>query len=177
MHDEPPKRAWGLGGRQVRIDPKFGDIYDHHAVAYEYPGVTVYAYTRQQAGAYSDVSDVFVGTQGRANILKFQIDDLDGKPIWRFKGEGGNMYDLEHQALFNAIRTGKTINNGLYMARSTMLAILGRMVNYTGKALTWDEAINSKQDLSPKSYAWDAEPPTKPDKDGRYPIAMPGATA
>jgi len=176
MHDEPPIRAWGLGGRQVRVDPKFGDIYDHHAVAYEYPGVTVYAYTRQQAGAYSDVSDIFVGTQGRANILKHQIDDLDGKPIWRFKGEGGNMYDLEHQALFQAIRSGKPINNGLYMARSTMLAILGRMVNYTGKALTWEEATNSKQDLSPKVYAWDAEPPTKPDKNGRYPVAMPGAT-
>ncbi len=177
MHDEPPVRAWGLGGRQVRTDPKFGDIYDHHAVAYEYPGVTVYAYTRQQAGCYGDTSDVFVGTQGRANILKFQIDDLDGKPTWRFKGEGGSMYDIEHQALFAAIRSGKPINNGLYMARSTMLAILGRMVNYTGKALTWNEAINSKQDLSPKSYAWDAEPPTKPDKDGRYPVAMPGATA
>ncbi len=43
-------------------------------------------------------------------------------------------------------------------------------------ALTWEEAINSKQDLSPKCYAWDAEPPTKPGKDGRYPVAMPGLT-
>jgi len=178
MHDEPPERAWGLGGRQVRTEPKFGDIYDHHAVAYEYPkGVTVYSYTRQvPGGAYMDVSDVFTGTKGRANILRFQIDDLAGKPIWRFKGEGGNMYDIEHQALFCAIRSGKPVNNGLYMARSTMLAIMGRMVNYTGKVLTWDEAINSKQDLSPKCYAWNAEPPTKPDKDGRYPVAMPGVT-
>ena len=86
------------------------------------------------------------------------------------------MYDIEHQALFCAIRSGKPVNNGLYMARSTMLAIMGRMVNYTGKVLTWDEAINSKQDLSPKCYAWNAEPPTKPDKDGRYPVAMPGVT-
>jgi myo-inositol 2-dehydrogenase / D-chiro-inositol 1-dehydrogenase len=177
MHDQPPLRAWGLGGRQVRTDAKFGDIYDHHAVAYEYPkGVTVYAYTRQQAGAYSDVSDIFTGTKGRANILKHQIDDLDGNPIWRFKGEGGNMYDIEHQALFAAIRSGKPINNGLYMARSSMLAIMGRMVNYTGKALTWDEAINSQQVLAPKCYAWDAEPPTKPDKHGRYAVAMPGVT-
>jgi len=176
MHDEAPTRAWGLGGRQVRTDAKFGNIYDHHAVAYEYPGVTVYSYTRQMGGCFSDVSDIFTGTKGRANILKFQIDDLDGKPLWRFKGEGGNMYDLEHKALFEAIRSGKTINNGLYMARSTMLAILGRMVNYTGKALTWAEAINSKEDLSPKSYAWDAKPPILPDKDGRYPVAMPGIT-
>jgi len=178
MHDEPPVRAWGLGGRQVRTESKFGDIYDHHAVAYEYPkGVTVYSYTRQvPSGAYMDVSDIFTGTKGRANILKHQIDDLAGKPIWRFKGEGGNMYDIEHQALFSAIRSGKPVNNGLYMARSTMLAILGRIVDYTGKILTWEEAINSKQDLSPKRYAWDAEPPTKPGTDGRYPVAMPGLT-
>ena len=67
MHDEPPLCAWGLGGRQVRTEAKFGDIYDHHAVAYEYPkGVTVYAYTRQQAGCPIDVSDIFHGTKGRA---------------------------------------------------------------------------------------------------------------
>ena len=87
------------------------------------------------------------------------------------------MYDIEHQALFASIRNGKPINNGLYMARTTMLAILGRMVNYTGQRLTWDQAINSKQILATKCYAWDAEPPTKPDKAGRYPVAMPGQTA
>jgi hypothetical protein len=62
------------------------------------------------------------------------------------------------------------------MARSTMMAILGRMAEYTGKLLTWDEAMNSRQVLAPKSYAWDAEPPTKPGADGRYPVAMPGIT-
>ena len=66
------------------------------------------------------------------------------------------MYDVEHEALFAAIRAGKPINNGVYMARSTMLAILGRMVDYTGQAITWDEAINSKQDL----VAEDATPGT-----------------
>ena len=179
MRDEPPVRAWGLGGRQVRTDAKFGDIYDHHAVAYEYPkGVTVYAYTRQQAGAAGDVSDIFTGTKGRASTRHGpHIEDHAGKSIWRYKSTpGSNMYDLEHQALFAAIRSGKPINNGLYMARSSMLAILGRMVNYTGKMLTWDEAINSTQVLAPKEYAWNAEPPTKPDKRGRYPVAMPGIT-
>ena len=62
------------------------------------------------------------------------------------------------------------------MAQSTMLAILGRMVDYTGKKLTWDEAIQSKQVLGTKAYAWDAEPPTRPGEDGRYPVAMPGET-
>lgn len=177
MRDEPPARAWGLGGRQVRTDKRFGDIYDHHAVVYEYAnGVRVWAYCRQQAGCYSDVSDIFIGTKGRCNVLKHQIEDLSGKVVWKFQGEGGNMYDLEHQALFRAIRSGKPINNGVYMARSTMLAILGRMVDYTGKLLTWEEAINSKQVLAPAAYSFEADPPVLPGPDGRYPIAMPGQT-
>ena len=77
MHDEPPLCTWGLGGRQVRTEAKFGDIYDHHAVAYEYPkGVTVYAYTRQQAGCPIDVSDIFHGTKGRREHPKIP----DGRP-------------------------------------------------------------------------------------------------
>ena len=178
MHDQPPVRAWGLGGRQVRTEqPRFGDIYDHHAVCYEYPsGVRLYSFCRQHAGCWSDVSDVFIGTKGKASILGHQIEDEKGQVKWKFKGEGGNMYELEHQALFQAIRSGKPINNGLYMARSTMLAILGRMVDYTGQCLTWDQAINSKQELSPAKYAFDADPPTLPDKDGKYPVATPGLT-
>ena len=174
MGDEPPIRAWGTGGREVRTDPKWGDIYDHHAVVYEYPdNVLVHAYCRQQGGCYRDVSDHFIGTKGHANILRNQID---GENEWRYDGPGGSMYDLEHQALFEAIRSGRPINNGVYMARSTMLAILGRMVTYTGQAITWEDAINSEQSLSPAAYTWDADPPTLPDEEGRYPVAIPGVT-
>jgi predicted dehydrogenase len=140
MHDEPPVRAWGLGGRQVRTDPKFGDIYDHHAVVYEYPnGLRVYSYCRQQNGCWGSVTDTFFGTKGRCRVLGgFLVESHDGKVTWRYKGPpaGNRMYVAEHEALFKAIRAGQPINNGLYMARSTMLAILGRMVDYTGKALT-----------------------------------------
>jgi predicted dehydrogenase len=174
MHDQPPVRAWGLGGRQVRTDPRFGDIYDHHAVVYEYAnGVSAYCYCRQIPGCYNDVSDIMIGTKGRANILANRIE---GENPWRYAGPKPSMYDVEHQELFAAIRSGQTINNGEYLARSTMLAILGRMADYTGQALTWQQAINSQQSLAPAKYAFDAEPPVKPDKDGRYPIATPGAT-
>jgi len=175
MGDEPPLKAWGMGGRQARDrNPLYGDIFDHHGVVYEYPGgVRVHAYCRQQRGCAGDVSDKFVGTKGSADILRHRIE---GENPWRFQGDGGNMYQIEHQELFAAIRAGKPINNGLYMARSTMLAILGRMATYTGAVIPWDEAINSKQDLSPPSYDWDADPPTMPQEDGTYPIAVPGVT-
>jgi len=174
MHDEPPVRAWGLGGRQVRTDAKYGDIFDHHAVVYEYPnGVHAYSYCRQIPGCYSDVSDIFTGTKGQANILR---NSITGENPWQYSGSKPSMYDVEHQHLFAAIRSGQTINNGKYLARSTMLAILGRMANYTGQALTWEQAINSQQVLAPAKYAFDATPPILPDKDGKYPIAIPGET-
>lgn len=174
MHDEPPEFAWGLGGRQVRTDNKYGDIYDHHAVLYQWKnGVPCYAYTRQQPGCFGETNDMILGTKGRASVLKFRIE---GPNAWEYKGPKCNMYVAEHEALFKAIRSGKPINNGVYMARSTMLAILGRMVDYTGKKLSWEEALNSKELLAPKSYAWDAAPPTLPDATGKYPVAIPGVT-
>jgi len=169
-------RAWGLGGRQVRTDAKFGHIYDHHAVVYEYPNsVPVHSYCRQMVGCYSDVSDLLIGTKGRA-IFHSDKCRIEGEKPWRYDGPDCNMYRAEHEALFAAIRSGKPINNGLYMARSTMLAILGRMVTYTGAAITWEQAMNSKEDLSPARYAWDADPPILPDAAGKYPVAMPGVT-
>jgi predicted dehydrogenase len=174
MGDEPPVRAWGLGGRQVRVDPAYGDIYDHHAVCYEYAkGVRVFAYCRQMASCYSEVSDIFIGTKGQANILENKIT---GETNWQYKGPKPSMYSVEHQELFAAIRAGRVINNGLYMARSTMLAILGRMATYSGQAITWDQAINSQISLAPAKYALDADPPTVRGTDGKYPVATPGVT-
>ena len=69
------------------------------------------------------------------------------------------MYQTEHDELFASIRNGKPINNGEYMAKSTLLAIMGRMAAYTGQEITWEMALNSKEDLSPTRYDWDAEPP------------------
>jgi myo-inositol 2-dehydrogenase/D-chiro-inositol 1-dehydrogenase len=176
MGDQPPVAAWGTGGREVRTDPKFGDIYDHHAVVYEYAnGTKMHAYCRQMAGCKNDVTDTFVGTEGVCKVLGGY--SITGKNAWKHRGRGkGSMYDLEHKALFNAIRAGKPINNGHYMAVSTMLAILGRMCTYSGQKITWDQAMKSDMDLSPASYSFDAAPPTMPDADGKYAIAIPGKT-
>ena len=36
--DAHPVKAYGMGGRQVRVEPAYGHIFDHFAVEYEYPG-------------------------------------------------------------------------------------------------------------------------------------------
>jgi predicted dehydrogenase len=179
LHEQPPERAWGIGGRQCR-DPKQGNVYDHHAVTYEYGGgVRVHSYCRQIPGCPWDVNDIIIGTKGRASILGFRIE---GETNWHLPGSRPgvpntpNMYDVEHVKLFDAIRSGNTINNGDYMAHSTMLAIMGRMADYMGQPLTWRQAFDSPYNMAPATYALDAIPPVMPDKDGKYPAAVPGVT-
>jgi predicted dehydrogenase len=169
--DISPSQAFGLGGRQQRVAPEYGDIYDHHTVFYEYPtGVRVFFTCRQQSDTSPLVDEVVLGTKGRAHVLQYRIE---GENPWSYAGpdqkNSAKMYDLEHVALFNSIRDGKPINNGHYMANSTMLAIMGRMCTYTGQTLTWDQCINSQERLGPSDYGWtDNVPPVE--------VAIPGKT-
>jgi predicted dehydrogenase len=165
-----PTRAVGMGGRQVRTSEEFGDIYDHHSVVYEYEsGARLISNTRQQAGCYNNISTVFVGSKGHADISE-RRSTITGSTTWRYDAKHKNMYQVEHDELFASIRAGQPINNGDYMAYSTLLAIMGRMATYTGKEITWDQALNSSEALVPEAYAWDAKPP-------KVEIAMPGLTS
>ncbi|MBX7165609.1 MAG: Gfo/Idh/MocA family oxidoreductase [Pirellulales bacterium] len=166
MKDQPPLRATGLGGRQVRTGSEYGHIFDHHAVVYEYPNdVKLFAFTRQQNGCSSDVNDYLMGTKGTCDVMKHEIR---GETKWRYRGEKPNMYQVEHDELFASIRSGNPRNDGHYMSYSTMLAILGRMATYTGQTITWEQAMNSQEDLSPAKYEWGDLPVA--------PVAMPGVT-
>ena len=69
-------------------------------------------------------------------------------------GRDNNFYQTEHDELFASIRNGRPLNNGEYMAKSTLMAIMGRMAAYTGREITWEMALNSKEDLTPARYAW-----------------------
>ena len=192
MQDKTPVKAWAISGRQVRVDPKYGDIYDHHSVVYEYDnGLRMYALARQQPGCFNDYSEVLMGTKGRCDLQKGRIE---GETNWSYGRHGNHlsgygvqqaskgksaarpMHQVEQDELFAAIRAGNCINNGDYMCQSTLLAILGRTAGYTGQEIAWEQMKQSKLDLSPSRYAFDATPPTLPGPDGKYPVATPGVT-
>jgi myo-inositol 2-dehydrogenase / D-chiro-inositol 1-dehydrogenase len=169
MKDEYPVSAMGLGGRQVRTGPEYGNIYDHHSVIYEYAsGVKLHAYCRQQAGGVGDVSAHVVGSKGTATMSQRGIE-IATSTKWRFTGEKNNHSQTEHDELFASIRSSKPINNGDYMSKTTLMAIMGRMATYTGQKITWEQAMNSVENLSPDRYDWDATPP-------KSEVAIPGLT-
>jgi predicted dehydrogenase len=169
MRDQPPVRCVGLGGRQVRTGPEFGHIFDHMACVYEFPGgIKCFSSCRQQARCATEVNDFVMGSTGKVDIMDHSIT---GRTTWRYpaaRRREDDMYQNEHNELFAAIRSGNPINNGEYMCKSTLMAIMGRMACYTGQAVTWEQALNSREDLSPPRYDW-IELPVPP-------VAQPGVT-
>jgi len=139
-----PERCIGMGGRQVRTDPAFGHIYDHFAVEYVYPGdVRVLSMCRQMDGCANRVGERVVGTEGVADPSGW----IRGKVNYRFEGPNPNPYVQEHADLIASIRAGKPLNETRQVAESTLTAIMGRMSAYTGKEVTWEQALNSKLNL------------------------------
>jgi predicted dehydrogenase len=170
-----PVRAHGMGGCEVRKGPDYGEIFDHHAVEFEYAdGARVYSQCRHINGCWGNVSEHAVGTKGTCDVSGYTIR---GANPWRFRAEGArDAYQQEHDDLFDAIRNDKPFNEAEYGAKSSFTAILGRMATYSGKMLDWEKAINSEISVMPKEFAWDAETPVNPGPDGIYPRAVPGKT-
>ena len=148
-----PVQCMGMGGRQVRTAPKFGNIFDHFAIEYEYPnGVRVLSMCRQTAGCNNQVSERVVGTNGQT-YTDSSNGFIEGPNAYKYDGKSPNPYEQEHADLIASIRSGEPLNEGKQVAESTMTAIMGRMSAYTGRALKWDWAMNaSKLDLSPARY-------------------------
>ncbi len=170
-----PVRCHGMGGRQVRTGKEYGEIFDHHAVEFEYAdGSRNFSQCRHIRGCWSSVSEHVVGTKGLCTVNGYQIT---GPNAWRFTERGAkDPYQQEHDDLFEAIRNDKPYSEAENGAKSTLTAIMGRMATYSGKVITWEEALNSQIDLMPTDFSWEAMPKVLPDANGFYPVAIPGAS-
>ena len=175
-----PISAQGMGGREVRNGIDHGQIFDHHFVEFTYAnGAVISSQCRHQTGTASRVDEVFQGSNGSVVTGKGEMTDLSGNIEYKYPNkwnEDPNPYQVEHDKLFQSIRNNEVINDVEYGAKSTMTAIMGRMATYTGKKITWDQAINSKEMLVPKNLTWNSTPPTLPDDNGKYLVAIPGKT-
>jgi myo-inositol 2-dehydrogenase / D-chiro-inositol 1-dehydrogenase len=178
MHNAAPTRAYGMGGRSSLKGEVYGNVFDHHAVVYQFPeGVRVYAYCRTIYNCYDENSSLILGTKGRCDLLRLRIE---GENDWRHPGlpQGTSPYVLEHVALFEAIRKGEAINNGDYMVRSSLIAIMGQFACYTGGEITWEGISESDYYFPPRpeDCGETMEPPVRKGPDGNYPVLVPGET-
>lgn len=163
----PIRATFGLGGRQVRTDPKYGNIFDHFAVEFDYPNnVKMHSFSRQINGCDGKVEELVAGTKGSSNCHNW-IKTNDGN-FWRFRDRDVNAYEQEHANLIASIRAGQPINEAKAIAESTMTGILGREAAYSGKAIEWDDLMKSQVRLGPARYEFGPVPVP--------PVAMPGRT-
>jgi predicted dehydrogenase len=166
-----PTMCLGMGGRQVRTGPEFGNIYDHFTVEYEYPGgIRVMSMSSQIKGSTPRVGERVVCTKGATYTTRAMgyIDNTKGKRIFNYDDHIHSGEVAQYANLIKSIRRGNPINECKRLAESTMTVIMGRMSAYTGRAMKWDWAIKSKLDLSPKKYEL-GDLPVRP-------VSMPGKT-
>ncbi|MDH5602309.1 MAG: Gfo/Idh/MocA family oxidoreductase [Cyclobacteriaceae bacterium] len=178
---ETPISAQGMGGREVRKGPDHGQIFDHHFVEFVYPsGAVISSQCRHIQGCMNRVSETFQGTKGSVYASgdgDGWMKRRDGSSIYQHDGSNDlTPYQIEHNEMFASIRKGGVISNAEYGANSTMTAILGRMATYSGKLITWEEAMTSQKVLVPPSseLSWNGKAPVSPDADGNYPVPVPG---
>ena len=173
LGDVPPLKAWGMGGRQVCVEPKYGDAFDHQAIVYEYAnGVRIFGYCRDIPGCYNDISNVIFGTKGRAFC--------PASPTSKARNPGAtkaptpSMYDVEHKELFEAIRAGKTINNGTTCASARCWGSWPKWPATPARRSPGSSASSRSSTFALPRYGWDVEPPVKPGANGQYPTRHAG---
>jgi len=164
-----PVKCMGIGGRQVRTGPEYGNVFDHFSVEYEYPnGVRIVYMGNQIDGVSVRCDQRFVGTKGSA-YMDFANAIIEGEKPFKYDGPLPDPCIQQHADQIAAIRKGERLNEGRRIAESTLTAIMGRMSAYTGRALKWDWVMNASElDLSPPGYEF-GDLPVRP-------VAIPGKT-
>jgi predicted dehydrogenase len=153
-----PVKAVGSGGRAWRRDdnPLHGNIYDNMNVEFTYPnGVKMTCLIRHfpnMPHIAVQVGQQVIGTKGRSDCT-----DLAGPDAVR----GGGLE--EQPRVLNSIRgDGPYINNVEDVCESTMTCIMGREAAYSGQSITWNQVMQSPQDLYPKELSTGAKLPAVP---------------
>jgi predicted dehydrogenase len=164
-----PVQCLGLGGRQARTGPEYGDVYDHFAVEYEYPNGARVEYMGAQIDKASQLQSYrIVGTKGQAYTDSGNLM-IDGAKPFKYDGPQPSPVIQQHADQIAAIRGGQRLNEGVRVAESTLTCIMGRMSAYTGRALKWDWVMQaSKLDLRPPRDEFGDLP--------MRPVAVPGQT-
>jgi predicted dehydrogenase len=183
MGDVTPVRVGGTGGRQKRTDPKYGNIFDHFALVYEYAdGAKAYFSCRQQANTTPSYAVEFTGKDGKCIIdCRTGLHQIKGKNPWKYddetkftdenaykKSEARSMYQQEHDELFASVRSGRPINDGEWMVRSNLIALAGRTAGYTGQTISCEQALCATETYFPEPVSWDTQ--------YDIPVAIPGIT-
>ncbi|NQT38546.1 MAG: Gfo/Idh/MocA family oxidoreductase [Planctomycetes bacterium] len=189
MKNAWPVKAQALGGRHYRnnaVDQNF----DTYSVEYIFDdGARLIMDGRCMGGCTPIYNSYAHGTKGSAVVskggdcgrpsstYKGQTPD-SAKMIWKSEvaGDQGNPYQNEWNDLVDAIRADQPFNEVERGVQASLVSSLGRKAAHTGKEITLEQMLNSKEEYAPGVDKWtmDSPAPLQADADGKYPIPMPG---
>lgn len=150
--DAHPVSVVSSGGAAWRPNSRLqGNIYDHFCSDFVYEnGVRMTSHCRQYPNAREDgvirIDELVVGTKGRSDCRDLGTES-----------ETRSMVQEHTDMVASILGTGPYINRARAVAESTMTAIMGREAAYSGIEITWEMAMNSKQDLTPKDPSLEQE--------------------
>lgn len=171
-----PIKASGMGGRAMLEGPDHGEIFDHHAVEFEYKdGTKLHVQCRQMDNCTNRMGFNVQGTTARADE-RFQFLDTQGKALWRYRSQDDpSSSQIEQDVFVGAILGTKPyVNNTVYGAESTMTTIIGRMAIESGEVIELDKAKASDYSIVPSPMSWNMKMANAPLADGNYAIPKPG---
>lgn len=187
MKDAWPIEAKGSGGRHYRgndVDQNF-DVY---SIEYTFAdGTKLLVDGRTQPGCHQEFASFAHGSKGCATISakahtpaeckiytgqNFTKNDV----AWAYGPDERNPYQLEWNDLIAAIRADKPYNEVERGVMASAVTSMGRMAAHTGQRITFEEFMEVEHEFAPgiADLTLDSEAPLKADKDGKYPVPMPG---
>jgi len=164
-----PVKVVGFGGRQGRTDQ--GDAWSHYNCVYIYPdNVQIsFASTQFTKAEWGGVAMQYYGTKGFAEAHYDAPVRISAETNWEYPGLGkpqateaavavtgkfsGALDDADpnkQKNFIESITSGNLLNEAQLGAESALSGIMGRIAAQTGKEMTWDELLKSKEVLDPK---------------------------
>ena len=164
-----PMKASATGGRQGR-PASDGDVYGNYNVIFHYPNnVDVTFSSTQFAKGWWDVTERFFGTKGTSQSpytgplgiwgeeqWQYPLSTKPGTEPQAFSVTGNFTSNLEladqekKKAFVESITSGNFHNQAAKGTESALSCMMARTAAYTGREVTWDETLKSKEVWDPK---------------------------
>ncbi len=188
MKNAWPVKAQANGGRHYRGD-SVDQNFDNYSVEYTFPdGTKLFFYGRGITGCYDEFATYLHGTKGSAvttsgliagKCRTFKGQNMGKEDVaWTFPQPAPNPYQLEWDALIDAIRQDKPYNESKRGVEASVVTSMGRMAAHTGQIVTYDQMLACDHEFAPNvdRLAKDSPAPVLADAHGKYPIPQPGIT-
>ncbi len=164
-----PLKVTATGGRAGR--PADGDVYGNYNAVFQYPGGVDVAFSSTQfVKGWWDVTERFFGTKGVSQSPYAGPLGIWGDEAWqyappdakdssqpqafsvtgKFKSNLDQADPEKKKAFVESVVSGKFHNQAEKGAESALSCMMARSAAYTGREITWEENLKSREVWDPK---------------------------